>query len=73
MLDSAGPDTVSQGTLTSGVAHDPGRRGLPRWSPRVLMYHYFGAPPGPDPEKLFVDRPSSPPSSTTCAGRGGGR
>jgi anti-sigma regulatory factor (Ser/Thr protein kinase) len=21
------------------------------------MYHYFGAPPGPDPEKLFVDRP----------------
>ena len=50
-------DTVSQGALTSGVAHDPGRRGLPRWSPRVLMYHYFGAPPGPDPEKLFVDRP----------------
>ena len=50
-------DTVSQGALTSGVAHDPGRRGLPRWSPRVLMYHYFGAPPGPDPEKLFIDRP----------------
>jgi peptidoglycan/xylan/chitin deacetylase (PgdA/CDA1 family) len=25
--------------------------------PRVLMYHYFGTPPGPDPERLFVDRP----------------
>jgi peptidoglycan/xylan/chitin deacetylase (PgdA/CDA1 family) len=21
------------------------------------MYHYFGTPPGPDPERLFVDRP----------------
>jgi peptidoglycan/xylan/chitin deacetylase (PgdA/CDA1 family) len=30
---------------------------VPFRSPRVLMYHYFGAPPGPDPERLFVDRP----------------
>ena len=38
------------------LARDPGRRGLPRHAPRVLMYHYFGRPPGADPEKLFVDR-----------------
>ena len=43
----------------AGVAsRDPGRRGLPRHAPRVLMYHYFGTAPGPDPEKLFVDRPT---------------
>lgn len=50
-------DTVGRDGLTSGVVADPGRRGLPRWSPRVLMYHYFGASPGPDPERLFIDRP----------------
>lgn len=55
--DAVGHDAVGQGRLTFGVGHDPGRRGLPRWSPRVLMYHYFGTPPGPDPERLFVDQP----------------
>ena len=37
-------------------ARDAGRRGLPRHAPRVLMYHYFGAAPGADPERLFVTR-----------------
>jgi peptidoglycan/xylan/chitin deacetylase (PgdA/CDA1 family) len=31
---------------------------VPLRSPRVLMYHYFGPAPGPDPERLFVDRPA---------------
>lgn len=33
------------------------RRGLPRNLPRVLMYHWFGEAPGPDPERLFVPEP----------------
>lgn len=28
-----------------------------RWgTPKVLMYHYFGEAPGPDPERLFVSK-----------------
>jgi peptidoglycan/xylan/chitin deacetylase (PgdA/CDA1 family) len=30
------------------------RRLVPRGTPVVLMYHYFGEAPGADPEKLFV-------------------
>jgi peptidoglycan/xylan/chitin deacetylase (PgdA/CDA1 family) len=34
-----------------------GADALPRRSPRVLMYHFFGDPPGDgDPERLFVSR-----------------
>ena len=37
-----------------GAASGADQRGLPRKSPRVLMYHCFGEAPGPDPERLFV-------------------
>jgi peptidoglycan/xylan/chitin deacetylase (PgdA/CDA1 family) len=47
------PDTTAR-----AAGRDPARRGLPRHAPRVLMYHYFGAAPGPDPERLFVDVPA---------------
>ncbi len=40
----------------AGTTRDPSRRGLPRHTPRVLMYHYFGDAPGADPERLFVTR-----------------
>lgn len=49
------PEAAAQ-RPASATSYDPRRRGLPRHSPRVLMYHYFGTPPGPDPERLFVDR-----------------
>jgi peptidoglycan/xylan/chitin deacetylase (PgdA/CDA1 family) len=50
------PDTAHlRQPPASGSARDPDRRGLPRQLPRVLMYHYFGTPSGPDPERLFVD------------------
>jgi peptidoglycan/xylan/chitin deacetylase (PgdA/CDA1 family) len=44
------------GVATRSVdpARDAQRRGLPWSAPRVLMYHYFGSPPGDDPERLFV-------------------
>jgi peptidoglycan/xylan/chitin deacetylase (PgdA/CDA1 family) len=49
-------DGVGLAPRSTGLTRDPALRGLPRHAPRVLMYHYFGPPPGADPEKLFVDR-----------------
>ena len=51
MSDGDGVDVAPR---SAHPERDPGRRGLPRHAPRVLMYHYFGAAPGADPEKLFV-------------------
>lgn len=44
------------GRSTADPARAAARRGLPRHSPRVLMYHYFGTAPGDDPQRLFVTR-----------------
>jgi peptidoglycan/xylan/chitin deacetylase (PgdA/CDA1 family) len=51
-----GAEPVGVATRGGGLTRDPARRGLPRHAPRVLMYHYFGPAPGPDPEKLFVEQ-----------------
>lgn len=44
------------GPRTADAARAAAHRGLPRHAPRVLMYHYFGAAPGDDPQRLFVTR-----------------
>jgi peptidoglycan/xylan/chitin deacetylase (PgdA/CDA1 family) len=38
----------------TAVPRPPVRGRRPRSTPRVLMYHWFGDAPGPDPERLFL-------------------
>lgn len=54
MDDGGGGAGGGTATRSADAARAAGRRGLPWSAPRVLMYHYFGQPPGADPERLFV-------------------